>query len=135
LSQAARPARRASLTLTHRPPLEILLIEDNADAREMLEFGLEQAGHHVGSVGDGPAGIAMATARRPDVAIVDIGLPGMDGFAVARALRAKFGAELRMVALTGYGQSSDRQRTLEAGFDAHVTKPATVEDVLAALER
>jgi CheY-like chemotaxis protein len=113
--------------------LQILLIEDNADAREMLQFGLTLAGHQVQTAADGDAGIAFAIASPPDVAIVDLGLPRVDGLGVARALRAKLGPAIRLVALTGYGQQADRERTRAAGFDAHVTKPATVEDVLAAL--
>jgi PAS domain S-box-containing protein len=113
--------------------LQILLIEDNADAREMLQFGLTLAGHQVQAAADGDAGIACAVASPPDVAIVDLGLPRVDGFGVARALRATLGPTVRLIALTGYGQQTDRERTRAAGFDAHVTKPATVEDVLAAL--
>jgi len=82
---------------------------------------------------DGAQGIQRAVTDRPDVAIVDLGLPGIDGFTVARELRTKLGPDLRIVALTGYGQSEDRRRTQEAGFNVHITKPATVDDVLAAL--
>ncbi len=113
--------------------LRILLIEDNADARDMLKMGLELTGHRVEVAADGAQGIERAVTDRPDVAIVDLGLPGIDGFTVARELRTKLGPDLRIVALTGYGQSEDRRRTQEAGFNVHITKPATVDDVLAAL--
>jgi len=113
--------------------LRILLIEDNADARDMLKMGLELTGHRVDVAADGAQGIERAVTDRPDVAIVDLGLPGIDGFTVARELRTKLGPDLRIVALTGYGQSEDRRRTREAGFNVHITKPATVDDVLAAL--
>jgi DNA-binding response OmpR family regulator len=116
-----------------RRKLHVLLIEDNADARELMKFGLELAGHRVDVAEDGAAGIELAIAERPHVAIVDLGLPGLDGLSVGRTLREKLGPDLRIVALTGYGQSQDRRRTREAGFDAHITKPATVDDVLAAL--
>src|SRR2546430_1149636 len=113
--------------------LRILLIEDNADARDMLKMGLELTGHRVEVAADGAQGIERAVTDRPDVAIVDLGLPGIDGFTVARELRTRLGPDLRIVALTGYGQSEDRRRTQEAGFDVHITKTATVDDVLAAL--
>ena len=116
-----------------RRPLHVLLIEDNPDARESLKFDLELEGHTVEVAADGPDGLERAAVTTPDVAIVDLGLPGLDGYGVARALRGKYGAGIRIVALTGYGQPEDRRRTREAGFDAHVTKPASAEDVLAAL--
>lgn len=67
---------------------------------------------------------------QPDLGLVDIGLPDLDGYEVARALRARLGRELRLVALTGYGQDADRRRSAEAGFDAHLVKPAIGQDVL-----
>ena len=129
---AAQPAAPVAPASSVRP-LRILLIEDNADARDMLELGLTLAGHDVESAANGPGGIDAAIANHPDVAIVDLGLPEMDGLEVARVLRAKLGSRIRLIALTGYGQPADRERTRAAGFDAHVTKPASVEDLLAAL--
>ena len=133
LAPVAEPTSSFVPPAPARRKFHLLIIEDNADARELLKFGLGLAGHHVDVAADGSEGVARAIALHPDVAVVDLGLPGMDGFSVARALRAKFGPSIRLVALTGYGQSDDRRRTREAGFDAHITKPASVEDVLAAL--
>ncbi len=125
--------------------LRILLIEDNADAAEVLGMLLELLGHEVQIAGDGRAGIALAHSCRPDVVLSDIGLPGgVDGYQVARRLReaerAQSGQTVRctMIALSGYGQESDKQRALEAGFDAHLTKPvdrAALESMLSRLGR
>jgi signal transduction histidine kinase len=110
----------------------ILLVEDNADVREMLAELLRLGGHTVETAPDGPSGIALARANRPDLALIDIGLPGLNGYEVARQLRAALdGQPLRLVALTGYDQPEDRRRALEAGFDAHLIKPVD----LAKLER
>jgi CheY-like chemotaxis protein len=101
----------------------VLLIEDNADARQMMRFLLERAGHVVYEEVDGLRGIEAATRLNPDVAIVDIGLPGLDGYAVARQVRLRLGREIRLVALTGYGRAGDRDRAIGAGFDMYVVKP------------
>src|SRR5262249_19974767 len=97
-------------------PLRILLVEDNEDARDALRALLEVSGHRVEVAADGPSGIELARQVRPDVTLVDIGLPGIDGYEVARTLRAERGDALRLVALTGYGQPEDRRRALDAGF-------------------
>jgi signal transduction histidine kinase len=102
----------------------ILVIEDSDDGREMLKALLGLHGHEVHEASDGPSGVAQALAVRPDVAIVDIGLPGLDGYEVARRVRADAPASrIKLIALTGYGQHEDRQRTRNAGFDAHLVKP------------
>lgn len=116
-------------------PRDVLLIEDNDDAREALRLGLEMAGHRVRVASDGASGIERALEARPDVAVIDVGLPGLDGYQVAQALRQKLGRGLLLVALTGYGQSDDRRRALEAGFDVHLTKPAGVEELERVLGR
>jgi CheY-like chemotaxis protein len=106
----------------------ILVIEDNADGREMLRAVLAMAGHDVHVAPDGPSGLAAAAELSPDVALIDIAMPGMDGHEVARRLRATDkGKAMRLVAISGFGQPADRQRSLEAGFDAHLIKPFAVE--------
>jgi signal transduction histidine kinase len=100
----------------------ILLVEDNGDARQMLQMLLTLAGHEVDSAGDGVTGLEQALRIRPDVVVVDLGLPGLDGYEVARRLRAE-GLDLGLIALTGYGQPADRERAMAAGFDTHVVKP------------
>jgi DNA-binding response OmpR family regulator len=102
----------------------ILIVEDNEDARHMLQMLLTFAGHEVYVAGDGPSGLEMARTKRPDIAVIDLGLPGMDGFEVARRLRAGPEKDVRLIALSGYGQPEHRRKTLEAGFDMHLVKPA-----------
>ena len=110
----------------------ILVVDDNVDAREALARLLEIAGHEVYQAGDGPGGLEEASRSRPDVAIVDIGLPGMNGFEVAR--RLKSGApNLRLIALTGYGQGDHRRLGDEAGFETYLIKPVAFETLQRAL--
>jgi PAS domain S-box-containing protein len=128
----AAPRQRAPLGGT------VLLIEDNADARQSLRTLLEHDGHRVEEAADGAGGLARAEATQPDIVLIDIGLPTMDGYEVARRLRAVRGTRPILVAITGYGQADDRRRALEAGFDAHLTKPVSPDhlaDVLATLAR
>jgi signal transduction histidine kinase/CheY-like chemotaxis protein len=109
---------------------KILLVEDNADAREMLRLGLTLQGHEVYEAGDGKTAVELAAEVRPDVALIDIGLPGFDGYEVARRIRAtQEGKSILLVAMTGYGQADDRRRALDAGFDAHATKPVLSEEL------
>jgi signal transduction histidine kinase/ActR/RegA family two-component response regulator len=112
----------------------IVLVEDNADAREMLRFALQLAGHEIHEAHDGPSGLAAIQRVRPDVALVDIGLPHFDGYELARKTRSMIGAAVRLVALTGYGQPDDRRQALEAGFDVHLVKPVEPGALLIALE-
>jgi CheY-like chemotaxis protein len=115
----------------------ILLIEDNADARDALRVLLELDGYAVEAVEEGNAALDRARAVDPDVALVDIGLPGMDGFEVARRLRALDKRRPVLIALTGYGQPEDRRKATEAGFDGLLVKPVdptVLTDLLATLE-
>lgn len=116
--------------------LRILVVEDNPDVGAMIRALLEQFGHEVDSAHDGVSGLQQALASRPDLALVDVGLPGVDGLQVAEGIRAAPGGDrMILVALTGYGQESDRRRTLAAGFDLHLVKPldpARLRDLLAA---
>jgi len=115
------------------PRLDILVIEDNADGREMLRVMLEVDGHRVRVAEEGRSGVKLARAARPDVALIDIGLPGLDGYEVGRRLRAELGRSIRLVAVTGYGQADDRKKSSDAGFDAHLVKPVTPEALRDAL--
>jgi len=105
------------------PARRVLVIEDNDDARHTLRQLLELKGHAVVDAPDGPSGLLAAEEFRPDVALIDIGMPGMDGYAVARALRERQEGPLRLVALSGYGLPEHRRRAAEAGFDLHLVKP------------
>jgi two-component system CheB/CheR fusion protein len=118
------------------PARRILLVDDNADFVEGLERVLAAMGHDVRSALDGPGGLALAAEFRPDVVVLDIGLPGMNGYDVARRLRTSTGMEnVLLVALSGYGQAEDRQRSRAAGFDHHLVKPITGAALLAVLDR
>lgn len=102
----------------------MLLVDDHNDSRRMLGLVLTLSGHEVLESGNGIEAIRVASSEHPDVAIVDIGLPGIDGLEVARRLRANPGTcSIGLIALSGYGQEEDRRCALEAGFDLHLVKP------------
>ena len=136
LSPAAGAARPVSASRPGEVPVRVLVVEDNVPTGETLCELLALWGHEVRLAQDGPSALGQAAELQPDVVLLDLGLPGMDGYEVARQLRAeRAGRVLRIVALTGYGQDEDRQRTREAGFDEHLTKPVPPEvlkGVLAA---
>ena len=112
----------------------ILVVEDNDDARHSLRLLLESLGHQVLEAADGRVGLALALESRPDLLLIDLGLPGMDGYEVARAVRASdAGKSARLVAVTGYGQAGDRRRSAEAGFDAHIVKPLSTAALASLL--
>lgn len=118
--------------LSGRPT--VLLIEDNDDGREMMATMLEAWDYTVLQAADGLAGVALAHANAPQVALIDIGLPGIDGYEVARRLRQMDStAAIKMIALTGYGLAEDQKRVLEAGFDLHLVKPVDMDALLNAL--
>jgi signal transduction histidine kinase/ActR/RegA family two-component response regulator len=131
----ARPVPVARAAPVAGDARRILVIEDNPDTREMLSELLVELGHHVEVAGDGVQGIERAVGQRPEVCFIDIGLPGMDGYEVARHLRSWLGPDVLLVALTGYGQPDDRTRALASGFDAHFTKPVKVGAILDLLAR
>jgi CheY-like chemotaxis protein/two-component sensor histidine kinase len=113
--------------------LRIAIIEDNPDIRGSLRQLLELRGHEVVEAEDGPRGVQLVLSRRPDVALVDIGLPGLDGYEVAQRVRAASGT--RLVALTGYGRPEDRNRAVAAGFVEHLVKPIDLDALSRVLER
>jgi CheY-like chemotaxis protein len=119
-----------SSTSGHRT---VLVIEDNDDARAAMTALLELEGYLVAGAADGQQGIDVARAKGPDIALIDIGLPGIDGYEVARRIRALLGSAIFLVALTGYGEPEDRRRATEAGFDAHVVKPVDPAELTAML--
>jgi CheY-like chemotaxis protein len=134
------PIGRQAQPVSHESaarPRCVLLIEDNEDARAMMKDLLQMAGHRVLEAADGAAGIALAQQVRADVAFIDIGLPGLDGYEVARRLcAAEPDRRMRLVAVTGYGSPDDARRAREAGFDEHLVKPVSadmLERVLAEL--
>jgi len=115
----------------------ILIVEDNVDARDALCLLLELEGHLVAVAGEGHQALGLVRAKDPDIALVDIGLPGIDGYEVARRVRALDGRRPVLIALTGYGQPEDRRRASEAGFDDLLVKPVdptALAILLATLE-
>ncbi len=106
----------------------ILVADDNQDAADSLAMILEMSGHDVRVTHDGRAALSVAQTFRPDTVLLDIGMPHLNGYDVARALRQEpWGVDMRLIALTGWGQESDRQRAAEAGFDRHLTKPVDLD--------
>jgi two-component system CheB/CheR fusion protein len=117
------------------PSRRVVIVEDNRDTREMLKELLQLQGHTVEVADDGPEGVEQVIRQRPDVALVDLGLPGFDGYELARRVREKLGREgVVLVALSGYGSEQDKARSAAAGFDLHLVKPvssAAIDRVLA----
>jgi signal transduction histidine kinase len=116
-------------------PRHILLVEDDDNVRKALRRMLELDGHRVELARDGSAGEELALATAPEVAFIDIGPPGIDGYEVGRRIRAALGSRVLLVALTAYGQEQDRRRSSEAGFDADLAKPVSYEDLARLLDR
>jgi DNA-binding response OmpR family regulator len=104
--------------------VRLLVIDDNRDGADILGILIEERGGLVRVAYDGASGLLAAQEFKPEVVLLDIGLPDMDGYEVCRRLRAVVGRDMRIVALTGWGEDRDKQRTIDAGFDAHLTKPA-----------
>jgi PAS domain S-box-containing protein len=122
LAPPARPQARADVATARRR--RILVVDDNTDSVESMALLLSELGHDVRTARDGHSALEQASAFDPEVVLLDIGMPGMDGYSAARRMRAlPGGAARRIVALTGWGQEEDRRRTRAAGFDAHLTKP------------
>jgi CheY-like chemotaxis protein len=114
--------------------LRILVVDDNVDAADMLAWTLSAHGYYADVAYDAPQALVRVSAALPDVAFIDIGLPVMDGYELARHLRAtaKAGA-MRLIAVTGYGQPADRARSLASGFEAHLVKPVERETIAQVL--
>jgi CheY-like chemotaxis protein len=110
--------------------MRVLLVDDNADSREMYALLLQADGHDVHEAEDAAAALAVFESGVPDVAVIDIGLPGMDGYELARRIRSgPSGRDVTLIALTGYGFPEDRERSRAAGFNRHLVKPAAPEDL------
>src|SRR5262245_41217162 len=112
-------------------PLRIVIVEDHDDGRVMLKMTREEAGHEVHAAADGLSGLDLSLARKPHVSSVDIGLPGSNGYEIARRVhKAEGEARPVLLALSGYGQPHDKLRAHEAGFDEHMIKPVYPADLL-----
>jgi CheY-like chemotaxis protein len=130
--RAAAPAERER-TVNPATSRRILVVDDNEDAAWLLAEALRLAGHEVRVCHDGLTALDVAREMQPQVAFLDVGLPGMDGYALCREL-VGMPNRPRVVAVTGYGQASDRERAYEAGFDLHFVKPVSLRDVHSAIE-
>ena len=109
----------------------ILVVDDNADSADSLGLLLEMSGHEVRTANDGKAGIAVAAQFRPDVVLMDIGMPQLDGYEAARHIRQQpWGRGMVLVALTGWGQEDDRKESADAGFDHHLVKPVEMDALM-----
>lgn len=135
---ASRPSASSPpivLPVPQPRPLRVLVVEDHEDARASLQAVLELRGHRTTLAADGSEGLARLLAERPDVALVDIHLPGLDGYSIARAARDALGpGRPLLIAMTGYGQPEDRARALEAGFDEHLVKPVDLESLFHLMD-
>lgn len=129
-ASAAPPPAQQAHAITHS---RILVIDDNADAANSMAMLLQHFGATTEVAHDGPTGLRLAERFRPDAVLLDIGMPGMDGFETCQHLRRLLGHSVRIVALTGWGQQRDREATALAGCDEHLTKPATMADLQRAL--
>ena len=117
-------------------PLRVLVVDDNVDAAHAMKHVLKLSGHQVTLAHDGPGALAAAAAEPPELVLLDIGLPGMDGYAVAARLREAGHDRAALVAITGYGQEEDLRRSTAAGFDHHLVKPvdgAVLRKIIADL--
>ena len=112
----------------------VLVIDDDPAARDLIERALSREGFQVACAGDGKSGLDLILKVEPDVAIVDVGLPIIDGYEVATQVRLRLGRDRpRLVAMTGFGQEADRRKARDAGFDTHLVKPAPMEAIIEVL--
>jgi signal transduction histidine kinase len=139
LPRAPHPGAAPAPAEAHAAPRRsrhVLIVDDHPDVREVLRLILEAWGHRVEEAETGERGLEIIQRSHPEVVLIDIGLPDLDGCAVARAVRSARGGEAcTLVAITGYGAAADRRRTREAGFDAHLTKPLDEDELARILQR
>jgi CheY-like chemotaxis protein len=129
--QETEETAAAPTTLSRR----ILIVDDNKDAADSMALLVETAGHCARTAYDGQQALDLASAFAPDVLLLDLGVPGLNGFEIARRIRRQpWGKTVSLIAVTGWGQEQDRRRTAEAGFDAHLIKPVGTADLLNALK-
>jgi CheY-like chemotaxis protein len=129
------PDRPETAVARRRIECRVVVIDDNRDAAAMLAMLIDTLGGDCRIAHDGENGLREVRTHRPQVVFLDVGMPGIDGYETCRRLRREFGTDMVVVALTGFGQERDRARAREAGFTAHVTKPASPSALLDLLER
>jgi CheY-like chemotaxis protein len=113
--------------------MSIVVVEDQDDARDVLRTLLQLEGHEISTARDGAEGLAMILEKRPQIGLLDIGLPRMNGYDLAAEIRKQMGPSIKLVAMSGYGQAEDVRRAEAAGFDRHLTKPVDPQRLAAAL--
>ena len=126
------------ITATAQKPRRVLIADDNVDSATVLAILLRASGHEVQTVHDGMAALESSQSFRPDLVILDIGMPILNGYDVARRIRSRCDSHMTLVAITGWGQEQDKRRAREAGFDHHLTKPVdvtTLEKILAEMRQ
>jgi CheY-like chemotaxis protein len=134
--QLAPAAIDVPILVTHKVPgRRVLVVDDNEDAADALAELLRHAGHEVEVAYNGMCALARVRDHRPEVVLCDLGLPELSGFDCARAIRREFAGKIRLVAISGYAQPEDIRRCLEAGFDAHLAKPARPAEIESLLAR
>jgi signal transduction histidine kinase len=131
---AGAPAPPPPAPAARVAPLRVVLVEDNEDAADMMAMWLQRLGHEVQLAHTGPEGLELIVSSRPDVVLCDIGLPDMDGVEVCRRVVQRMPSPPLMIALTGWGMDSDRQRTIQAGFRHHLVKPVAMDQLLTVLQ-
>jgi CheY-like chemotaxis protein len=128
--QLAPAAIDVPILITHKVPGQrVLVVDDNEDAADVLAQQLRHSGHEVDVAYNGMCALARVRAKPPDVVLCDLGLPELSGFDFARAIRREHAQAIRLVAISGYAQPEDIRRSIEAGFDAHLAKPAQSADI------
>jgi CheY-like chemotaxis protein len=133
---ARRPDNTPAVEVPKSQRKRVLVVEDNDDSRATLEHLLRFDGFQVLTAADGRAGLDVIRREQPDVALLDIGLPGMSGYEVAKQVRAEMdGQPIRLIALTGYGRAEDHASVMAAGFDEHLVKPVSRDDLLRVLRK
>ena len=135
---AAPAAREAqAIAVNGGASRNVLVVDDNRDVRESLRAMLELDGHDVRAVGDAAAALDVLRSWRAEIALIDIGLPQIDGYALAQSIRTEFSADARprLVAVTGYGATEDRKRSRDAGFDLHLVKPVDAKALQSVMEQ
>ncbi len=129
-----RPPKTISESPAPEQPRRVLVVDDNREAADSMAWLVSVAGHEVRTAYDGQQALLMASDFDPDVLLLDLGMPGLTGFDVARQIRHEtWGKAMTLVAVTGWGQERDRRRVADAGFDAHLVKPVGTEELLSAL--
>lgn len=132
--EAAKPVRRPQ-PVESRAHLRILVVDDNTDLAELLSEALQSEGFQTAIANDAKAAIARWRTFLPHAGVLDIGLPDVDGYELAKTVRAEHGPGATLIAMTGYGQPTDRRRASDAGFDVHLVKPVNVDDLLGVLDQ